>query len=69
MLVLVTLLIGLFLYFGRRRRLANNRFASEEETIPLNESIGLPISDEDNFSKGKKRAENTTVFDVGDSED
>lgn len=71
MLVLVGLLIGLFLYFGWRKRKTPKILDTNEEIIPLNENMGSSLSDDYDQAKGKERdfEGGRPIFDIGDNED
>jgi carboxypeptidase D len=70
-LVLISLVVGTFLWCRfRRRKLKNISLAGQEESIPLNSSH-TDDNDDDTFRqrKGKERAQSETMFDVGDDDE
>jgi len=76
-LVLIALVIGLFLFCRRRRRTGSLSLNSKdvEESIPLNSNIGESFNGHSGELgngtdyKGKGRAEEEAIFDVGSDED
>ena len=72
-LLLIGIAIGLFFYFRQRRKSQGYWLNNREESIPLSRSLGgdeTPQNgDMNGDSKGKGRALNEPIFDVGSDDE